>query len=266
MQPVLFISHGSEDNFSKNTSFNFFLKKLSEKLALRKPDIIICLSSLWNSEELIIGTNLKKEIIYQDNLYNQIQRKPLYPASNAIIFSKKLELYLRSHGLHVKLEHRGFDFGTWGVLSKLFPEADIPVVQMSIPDKDDVKYYYQLGNLLQNFSKKNVLILVSGGLVYNMQSHQNPIKNGWIETNNDISLFSSWINQTIIESNIHALLNYKKKAPLVDKLLDFQDLTHFNSLFIAMGATQPVGLKRMHSSIDNGFSYECFISKSLINQ
>lgn len=69
MQPVLFLSHGSEDNFSKNTSFNYFIHKLSEKLSLRKPDIIICLSSLWNSEELIIGTNLKKEIIYQDKLH-----------------------------------------------------------------------------------------------------------------------------------------------------------------------------------------------------
>ena len=260
MQPVLFISHGSEDNFLKNTTFNYFLKKLSEKLAIRKPDVIICLSSLWNSEELIIGTNLKKEVIFQDSLQNPNHKKPYYPASNAIIFSKKLEFYLNNNGLHVKLENRGFDFGTWGVLSKLFPEADIPVVQISIPNKDNLKYYCELGKLLQNFSKKNILILVSGGIVYNMKNYINSI-----EKNDAILAFSSWINQSILESQTNLLLNYKKTFPLIDELLDLEDLIHLNSLFIAMGATQPIGLKRMHSSIYNGFSYECFMSKSLTN-
>ena len=265
MQPVLFLSHGSEDNFSKNTSFNYFIHKLSEKLSLRKPDIIICLSSLWNSEELIIGTNLKKEIIYQDKLhYNH--KKPYYPASNAIIFSKKLEFYLKSHGVSVKLDNRGFDFGTWGVLSKLFPEADIPVVQMSMPEKDDLHYYYHLGKLLQNFTKKNVLIVVSGGLVYNMPQHMEFLKTGTIEYKNEIEPFCSWVNHCIIDNNFNELCVYNRKGPCVEKLLDFNDLTHFNALFVAMGATHPVGLKRMHASIDKGLSYECFISKSLINQ
>lgn len=257
MQPVLFLSHGSESNFSKNTSFNSFLGKLSQKLSLRKPDIIICLSSLWQSDELIIGTNLKKELIYQENLYNQIQHKPSYSASNSIIFSKKLEYYLRSHGLHVKLENRGFDFGTWGILLNLFPEVDIPVVQLSIPEKDDLHYYYQLGKLLQSFSKSNVLIIVSGGLVYNQNFNNKSI------AYNDIETFSSWINNNIIEGNKNLLFDYQRKAPGIEKLLDFKDLTHFNSFFIAMGATHSIGLKRMHTSIDRNFSYECFISRSL---
>lgn len=264
MQPVLFLSHGTEDNFSNNTSFNYFLQKLSEKLLLRKPDIIICLSSLWKSEELIIGTNLKKEILYKDILYSDDSPKTLYPASNAIIFSKKLEIYLKSHDIQVKLENRGLDFGTWGILSSLFPEADIPLIQMSIPDKEDLHYYYHLGKLLQKFSKKNILILVSGGLVCNMKNLLVLNKDNHLD-NLDIEPFSSWVNHCIIEDDMNALFDYKRKGPLVESLLDFKELTHFNSLFIAMGATHSIGLKRLHSSIDNGLSYECFISKSLTN-
>lgn len=264
MQPVLFLSHGSEDNFSKNTAFNYFMHKLSDKLSLRKPDIIICLSSLWNSEELIIGTNLKKEIIYQDKLHPH--KKISYPAPNAIIFSKKLEFYLKSHGISVKLDNRGYDFGTWGVLSKLFPDADIPVVQMSVPEKDDLHYYYHLGKLLQNFTKKNVLIVVSGGLVLNMRQHIEIMKNKSHENNLHIEPLTTWVNNCLIENNMNELFDYQRKAPHVEELLDFNDLIHFNSLFIAMGATHPSGLKRMHFSVDKDLSYECFISKSLINQ
>lgn len=263
MQPVLFLSHGSEDNFSKNTSFNYFLHKLSEKLCLRKPDIIICLSSVWNTEELIIGTNLKKEVIYQDKLHQN--KKVSYPATNAIIFSKKLEFYLKANGISLKLDNRGLDFGTWSILSKLFPEADIPVVQMSVPEKDDLHYYYHLGKLLQNFSKKNVLIVVSGGLVLNMKNHIEYIQNQQPQLNNNIEAFMSWINGCVIENNMNDLFDYQRKAPFVEQLLDFNDLTHFNSFFIALGATNPTGLKRMHFSIDKNLSYECFISKSLFN-
>lgn len=263
MQPVLYLSHGSEDNFLKNTSFNYFLQKLSEKLCLRKPDIIICLSSLWNTEELVIGTNLKKEVIYQDKLHPL--KKVSYPATNAIIFSKKLEFYLKANGVSVKLDNRGLDFGTWGVLSTLFPEADIPVVQMSVPEKDDLHYYYHLGKLLQNFSKKNVLIVVSGGLVFNMKNHMQAIKTQQLQSTTNIDSFVSWVNSCVIDHNINELFDYHRKAPFVEDLLDKNDLTHFNSFFIAVGATNPTGLKRMHFSIDKDLSYECFISKSLFN-
>lgn len=264
MQPVLFLSHGIEDSFLKNTAFNYFMHKLSEKLCLRKPDIIICLNSFWDSEDLIIGTNLKKEIIYQENFLSN--KKISYSAPNAIIFSKKLEFYLKSHGIPVKLENKAFDFGVWGTLSTLFPEADIPVVQLSIPKKDDLHYYHHLGKLLQNFSKKNVLIIVSGGLVLNMKHHIEIVHKENHENSVHIEPFSSWVNNCLIENNLNELFDYKRKGPFIEELLDFNDLTHFNSLFISIGATHPSGLKRLHFSIDKDISYECFISKSIVNQ
>ena len=278
MQPVLFLSHGSEENFSKNAPFNYFTKKLSEKLSLIRPDIIICLSSLWKTEELVIGTNLRKELIYQENLHALGEKKLSYQTSNAIIFTKKVEMYLKNNGIPVKLENRAFDFGTWGVISKLFPDAKVPVIQMSVPDKEDLHYHYQLGRLLQNFSQKNVLIVVSGGLVFGKSFSESIYKerstdsaipknsrDGVIDQS-VIEAFSSWVNNCIIENDMNTLFDYRRKAPLVYELLNPNDLTHFNSLFIALGATHPTGLKRMHTSIDNGMSYECFMSRNLLNK
>lgn len=263
MQPVLFLSHGSEDNFSQNISFNHFTHKLSEKLLLRKPEIIICFTSLWSTKELTIGTNFDKEIIFDENLNFDLE-KSIYKGGNAIIFSKKMEFYLKSQGIAVKMENRGFDFGTWSASKKLFPQDDIPIVQVSIPESKDLYSYYKLGKLIQNFNKNNALIVVSGGFVYNMRNHMEALegKSSQLQKS-DIEIFSSWIRDSVNENKIKELFQYKYAAPLVNELLDFNDLSHFNSFFIAMGATHLTGLKRMHFSVDNGFSYECFISKSL---
>ena len=106
MQPVLFLSHGTEDNYSSNTSYNDFLIKLSAKLNIRKPDSIIILSSLWNSDNIIVGTNLNKEIIHQ-NYVNKFNEKIIYSPPNAIIFSKKIESLIYSNNLIVKTENKG---------------------------------------------------------------------------------------------------------------------------------------------------------------
>lgn len=265
MQPVLFLSHGSEENFLKNAPFNVFINKLSQKLNLRKPDIIVNISSLWQTDNLIIGTNLKKETIFNPELHNLGNRKIQYPAPNAIIFSKKLEYYLGKHEIKVDVQHHAFDFGTWGLLAKLFPDADVPVIQMSMPKDYDLQSYFHLGKLLQPYSQKNILIIVSGGLIYNKENHLKFIKESSHPSQDYLEPAVSWINECLIDNRLNDLFDYERKLPFFNELLNSKDLNHLNSLFIALGASNPSGLKRLHYSFDKMLSYECLMSKSLLN-
>lgn len=126
--------------------------------------------------------------------------------------------------------------------------------------------FFHLGKILQTFSQKNVLIIVSGGLVYNLKRYLKLLNNKEFkdEQHYKIEPLISWVNHCLIENNLNLLFDYIRKAPNID-LLDEEDLIHFNSLFIALGADSPSGLKRLHYSIEKSFSYECFISKVLIN-
>ena len=124
--------------------------------------------------------------------------------------------------------------------------------------------YFQIC-LSFRYSQKNILIIVSGGLIFNKENHLQFIKDTQHPYQEHLEPSVSWVNECLIDNRLNDLFDYERKLPFFNELLNSKDLNHLNSLFIALGASNPIGLKRLHYSFDKMLSYECFMSKSILN-
>ncbi|MFD2880692.1 DODA-type extradiol aromatic ring-opening family dioxygenase [Paenibacillus rhizoplanae] len=130
-------------------------------------------------------------------------------------------------------EQRGLDHGAWAVLKLLYPEADIPVVAMSVNRDLPNAQQYEIGKSLAALREQDVLIIGSGGTVHNLRrlNWNSDEVNGWAEQ------FDRWIQEKVEAWDTEALFQYEELAPYAEMAVPTSE--HFIPLFIAMGAGRP---------------------------
>lgn len=163
--PVLFIGHGHPINAVLDNDFTRMLKKIGTEM--EKPEAILVISAHWETVGTYISTNPAPRTIYDfgrfdDRLYQISYDAPGSPALAANI-KEKVELAEVSGD-----ESMGLDHGAWTVLKFLRPEADVPVLEMSLDYGKEAGYHYELGRQLSYLRQKGVLIVCSGNIVHNL--------------------------------------------------------------------------------------------------
>lgn len=139
---------------------------------------------------------------------------------------------------------RGLDHGAWTPLILAYPEANIPVAQLSIQPRRDPQYHWQLGQTLASLRHQGVLIIGSGSATHNLSAlngdYQTPPPD-WVEA------FDTWLATTIAQADWRSLLNYRHLAPYATQNHPTEE--HLLPLFVALGAggTAPQG-KLLHQS------------------
>ena len=201
--PVLFIGHGSPENALEDNEYTTNWKKIS--LRLPKPKAILCVSAHWEKYGTAVTSMEKPRTIhdfygFQDELY-----KMEYAAHGSPDLAKQIKQLITS--TNVALDSGwGLDHGTWCVLAKMYPDAGIPVVQLSLDDSLPPKALYEIGKEIAPLREQGILIIGSGNLVHNLMK-MDPSA----EPFNWAVEFDGFVKRSLEARDDHALIDYEKQ-------------------------------------------------------
>lgn len=165
----LFISHGSPDTAIADTQAHGFMKGLAG--STRRPDAIVVVSAHFEAAGVAISGDNKPETIHDFRGFSPELCRIDYGAPGCPELAAKIAQMLREAGLAAGvIYNREFDHGTWVPLYLMYPDADIPVVQISVDPVGGPAHHYFLGRVLEPLCSENVLIIGSGSMTHNLRA------------------------------------------------------------------------------------------------
>ncbi|MNN33570.1 LigB family dioxygenase [compost metagenome] len=178
-----------------------------------------------------------------------------YPAKGAPSISDQIQSLFTKHGIQSQLDgERGLDHGAWAILKLIYPNADIPVVALSVNRHLSNEQQYKIGAALTELKEQDVLIIGSGGSVHNlfMVNWQGNGIDDWALA------FDNWLQSKIESWDTEAMFNYRELAPYAREAVPTSE--HFIPLLIAMGTGDKTRqAKLLHRSYQLGnLSLSCW--------
>jgi 4,5-DOPA dioxygenase extradiol len=165
VMPVLFIGHGSPMNGIEDTEFSRRWTQMAKEIPT--PKAVLVVSAHWFTKGTLITAMDFPKTIHDFGGFPQELFDVQYKAPGNPLLAKETADLL--HSAHVELDHDwGLDHGTWTVIRHMYPEANIPVLQLSIDYTKGPQYHYDLAKELYALRKKGVLIIGSGNMVHNL--------------------------------------------------------------------------------------------------
>lgn len=164
--PVLFIGHGSPMNAIEENEFVQGFRKIGEEIP--KPKAILCISAHWETRGTFITAMEKPATIHDFGGFPQALFEVQYPAPGSPELAKETKSIIKK--TDVGLDDKwGLDHGAWSVIKHLYPNADVPVIELSIDYTKPPQYHYELAQELQSLREKGVLVIGSGNMVHNLR-------------------------------------------------------------------------------------------------
>jgi 4,5-DOPA dioxygenase extradiol len=199
--PVAFFGHGSPMNTLARNQYTEAWRRLGEMVS--KPKAILAISAHWYIRGTAVTAMTNPKTIHDFGGFPQALFDVQYPAPGDPALAARVRELLAP--VEVKLDQSwGLDHGTWSVLAHAFPQADIPVVQLSMDATKPAAFHYQLGRSLAPLRDEGVLVVGSGNVVHNlmlMQRGENVPAYGWARRFNEAvrAALSSGNHQTLID-------------------------------------------------------------------
>ncbi|TRZ46487.1 4,5-DOPA dioxygenase extradiol [Robertkochia solimangrovi] len=164
--PVLFLGHGSPMNAIEENEFVSQFRKRGKEL--RKPKAILCISAHWETRGTKVTAMNHPRTIHDFGGFPQALFDVEYPAPGSPQLAAETIKLITKAPVEAD-DHWGLDHGAWSVIKHMYPNADIPVVQLSLDYTKPVKYHYELAQQLAGLRNKGVLIIGSGNVVHNLR-------------------------------------------------------------------------------------------------
>lgn len=165
--PIFFFGHGSPMNAIELNEFSQTWRQIGANLP--KPTAILCISAHWLTMNGSYVTAMEQpKTIHDFGGFPQDLFQVQYPASGSHELATMVIDSVKSTHVHEDMEW-GLDHGTWSVLRHVFPQADVPIVQLSIDYSKPAAYHYALAQELSSLRRKGVLIVASGNMVHNLR-------------------------------------------------------------------------------------------------
>lgn len=228
--PVLFLGHGSPMNAIEDNQFTRGFRNMAKTLA--KPNAIICISAHWYTKGTKVTAMEFPRTIHDFGGFPPALFEQQYPAKGDALLAKHTKDLL--HPSLVELDEKwGLDHGTWSVLKHLYPDADIPVIQLSIDYTKDANYHFELAQRLNALREKGVLIIGSGNIVHNLGliDWQNFDKDNY---GHDWAIEArATVNKHLLDGNYAPLLDYRKQSKALQLAIPTPD--HFLPLIYILG-------------------------------
>lgn len=204
--PVLFVGHGSPMYAIEDNEFVQSWRNLGEELPV--PKSIIAISAHWETRGTQVTAMQNPPTIHDFGGFPRELYEIQYPApGNPDLANEAIKSITGSQVLAD--EKWGLDHGTWSVIRRIYPKADIPIIQMSLDYHKSPKEHYQLGKELASFRDKGVMIIGSGNIVHNLR------RVAWDKTDDEEYGFdwaieaNELVKKQIAENNHQALIDYK---------------------------------------------------------
>ncbi|CPR14789.1 4,5-DOPA dioxygenase extradiol [Brenneria goodwinii] len=165
--PALFLGHGSPMNVLENNLYTQTWQTLGE--ILPRPKAIVAVSAHWYTRGTAVTAMDKPRTIHDFGGFPQALFDTQYPAPGSPDLAEKIQRLLAPIPVAADRGEWGLDHGSWGVLIKMYPQADIPVVQLSVDGTQPAAYHYQLGKKLGALRDEGIMIVASGNVVHNLR-------------------------------------------------------------------------------------------------
>ena len=229
--PSLFVSHGAPSLIIEDCPTRDFLLQLGAKLGT--PRGIVAVSAHWTTPEPRVTMHPQPSTLHDfggfpDELYTLT-----YPAPGSPLLAERVLSLLRAQGIAGEKDlSRGYDHGAWAPLMLLYPDADIPVIQLSVQPHRSPEHHLAMGKALQPLLDEGVLILASGSTTHNIRDFFGRELNSpplpYAEE------FALWVKDAVTHGRTDDLLNYAGIAPHAQR--NHPTPEHFIPLFVALGA------------------------------
>ncbi|ATZ66898.1 DODA-type extradiol aromatic ring-opening family dioxygenase [Acinetobacter haemolyticus] len=241
--PGLFISHGSPMLALDPEQVGPALHRLSHNLP--KPEAIIVMSAHWESQALEVSTSTRPQTWHDFRGFPPELYQIRYPAAGAPDLAEKILALCAEAGISAHANStRPRDHGVWMPLLHMYPNADIPVIEISLPismSSDDI---YKIGKVLAPLREQQILLIGSGSITHNLAELS------W-QADADVPLWASTFRNTVVHKlshqNYDAVLDWPS-LPYVQR--NHPTLEHFAPLFFAMGTGNRFNI--VHSSFSMG--------------
>ncbi|MCO6173462.1 4,5-DOPA dioxygenase extradiol [Flavobacterium sp. NRK F10] len=166
LMPVLFIGHGSPMNAIEDNEFSRRWEKMGQEIP--KPKAVVVVSAHWLTKGTFVTAMNQPKTIHDFGGFPRALFEVQYPAPGNPELASEIQKLITNPA--VELDHDwGLDHGTWSVVKHMYPNADIPVLQLSIDYYKPAQYHYEIAKQLLALRKKGVLIIGSGNMVHNLR-------------------------------------------------------------------------------------------------
>ena len=229
--PTLFISHGSPMHAINAGAAGDVWAALTKKLP--KPKAVLIVTAHWETNLPMLSGNARPAMIYDFNGFPEALYKINYAAPGSPDVAAKAQALLKDAGFNAGIDRcRSFDHGTWVPLLKMYPDADVPIVQLSVQTAMNPQHHYAVGRALASLANDGVLIVGSGHLTHNLRD--------WMQSRGQTAhapyaqKFQRWVFDRLAAHDVEALTAYRSDAP--DAVRAHPTEEHFLPLFVALGA------------------------------
>ncbi|WP_353741376.1 class III extradiol ring-cleavage dioxygenase [Pseudomonas fluorescens] len=210
MFPSLYISHGSPMLALEPGASGPALARLAAEIP--KPKAIVIVSAHWESNELLVSGNPQPETWHDFGGFPKALFEVQYPAPGAPSLAAEVAELLKTAGFAARIDsNRPFDHGVWVPLSLMYPQADIPIVQVSLPTRGGPALQTRVGHALASLREHGVLLIGSGSITHNLREldwHAGPESiEPWAQA------FRDWMIEKLAANDEAALHDYRAQAP-----------------------------------------------------
>lgn len=243
--PSLFISHGSPEFALEPGALGPILRQLGRSLP--KPRAVLVMSPHWMTRQLEVQSGAQPPTVHDFGGFSPALYDLDYPAPGAPGVAAEIIRRLMQAGVRVSDNERaGRDHGAWVPLMHLYPEADVPVLQLSQPATDRPEDLLQLGRALAPLRAEGVLIVASGGVTHNLYDFRRAAAGDYVAP------FANWLAERVAAGDLAALLDYRQQAPHAKRAHPTDE--HLLPLYFAIGAAGEgwASAQRLSGGISDG--------------
>ena len=226
--PVIFVGHGSPTNVAERNRFTDGWAAMAALVP--KPDAVLCVSAHWFGRGLAVSGAARPDTIHDFYGFPPELYQVNYPAPGA----PQLAARVASLSPEIEIDpNRGLDHGAWSVLHFMYPEAAIPVCQLSVNASFTPAEARRTGQLLKPLREEGVLIVGSGDVVHNLALVDWELPGGydWADE------FDGYIRDAVTAGRYEDAVNYQKAGPAARRAFTHRD--HYDPLLYVLGAADP---------------------------
>ncbi len=247
MMPSLFIAHGAPLLALEDNEYTQFLSDLGRTMP--RPKAVVIFSAHWLAQTQRVSEVDTYDTIYDFGGFPEELYQIRYPAKGDIRVAKEVEEAFSRNGIAYEIEQeRGLDHGSWVVLRLLYPDADVPVVAMSVNPRLSPQEQYNIGRSLMELRKQDILVIGSGGTVHNLRA----LNWNAAEADDWAVTFDDWLSEHLTSWDVSSLFQYDTLAPDARLAVPPYGNEHFVPLLYAMGAADDV---RTAESLHRSYQY-----------
>jgi len=242
--PVLFLSHGSPMHALEPGAVGQVWRELGRTLP--RPAALLVASAHWETGDPQLTGSARPETIHDFYGFPEPLYRIRYGVAGAPQLAARAADLLKCAGFAARIDgERGLDHGAWSPLLHMYPDADLPVVQLSLQTGLGTRHHLALGRALSPLADEGILIVGSGHMTHNLRDRMRPDDNAYAH------VFQDWASSRIEARELEALADYRMLTPHGARAHPTEE--HFLPLFVALGAAaEDYRAVRLYDGIENG--------------